>query len=218
MIKKKVVSEITTKSTKSSKELILLVILAASISTDDLNKIDSALKKLKIAKVNALKIYETILHCYLFCGFPAVIESLKLFKKEFENFKLNSSPYNVQKFKKYGKINCKLVYKNNYKKLIDNMQYLSPDIKEWMIIEGYGKVMNRPGLSMLEREFVTVSILSTRFYKDQLHSHIKGCLNLNASYVNVKYILSKIKHITGSENYEKTLKLLNHILRAGKFS
>lgn len=196
---------------KPSKELILLAFLASSIATDNVQKIEDALKKLKISRVKSIKIYEAILHSYLFCGFPIVIETLKLFKKHFNDFKPKSSAFNVSNFTKSGKIICKLVYKNNYIKLIENMSNLSPDLRDWMIIEGYGKVMSRKGLSMFEREFVTISILSTKFYKDQLHSHLKGCMNFGASKNDIVIVLGKIKHIIGNANHRNTLKLLKDI-------
>lgn len=194
-----------------SNDLVLLTILAASIATDNVNKIESAIKELKIAKVKENKIYETILHSYLFCGFPIVIESLKLFKLTYPKYIPESTEYNVSKFIKSGKINCKLVYKNNYIKLIENMNRLSPDLRDWMIIEGYGKVMSRKGLTMYEREFITVAILSTKFYKDQLHSHLKGCINFNATKNEIEFILGEIKHITGAVNFNKTIKLLKNV-------
>jgi len=186
--------------------------LASCIASDNVPKIDILLKNLKNESVENVKIYETILHSYLFCGFPAVIESLRIFKKYFPEFKPKIYNYDVKKFKTEGITNCNLIYKDNYKKLIKNMNYYSHDMKEWMLIEGYGKVMGRSGLNLKERELVTVSILSTKYYESQLHSHIKGCLNLNISENNIKAILKFIKPITGIKNYYKSSNLLKVIL------
>lgn len=198
---------------KSLSETAILSELASAIATDRSENAENVVQKLKKSKIKADKIYETILHSYLFCGFPAVIETLKIFKIYFPEFKSDYQGYDILKYNSAGIDNCKLVYKNNFKKLIANMIYLSPEMKEWMIIEGYGKVMGRKGLSLREREFINLSILSTKYYENQLHSHIKGCLNLGASKSDILAVLKKIKKFTGTKNFTKSLKLLNHIAK-----
>ncbi|MBK7447535.1 MAG: carboxymuconolactone decarboxylase family protein [Ignavibacteria bacterium] len=113
--------------------------------------------------------------------------------------------------KKSGENNCKLIYKNNYNKLLENMNRLSPEMKDWMLFEGYGKVMSRPGLNLYEREFITISILTVRYFEFQLHSHLKGCIHLGADVDLIKDILFSIKDIAGVTNYKKALKLLSRI-------
>ncbi|MBL8008219.1 MAG: hypothetical protein JNJ56_11870 [Ignavibacteria bacterium] len=199
--------------TKSLTETAGLSELASSIATHRTESSEKVLKNLKKLNIKSEKIYETIIHCYLFCGFPAVIETLKLFKTHFPEFKSEYQGYDILKYNSSGITNCKLVYKNNFKKLIANMMDLSPEMKEWMIIEGYGKVMGRKCLNLKEREFLNLSILSTIFYKNQLHSHLKGCINLGASNSDILYVLKKIKKFTGNENFCKAVKLLNQIAK-----
>lgn len=173
-----------------SKEVLCLTSIASSIASDDLNRTDYLVEDYAKNGFSPDKLYETILQSYLFCGFPAAIESLRIFRSHFKHLNIKGSKYDINRFKTAGKVNCKLIYKKNYKKLIDNMKYLSPDLKDWMIIEGYGKVLGRKGLSLLERELINVSVLCTRFYKNQLHSHLKGCIHLGAT----KDLLSKLLH------------------------
>jgi 4-carboxymuconolactone decarboxylase len=194
---------------KSKKVLSKLCELSAVIAVDNLDFIESKLNELKSSRIKSYLIYETILQAYLFCGFPIVIESLRIFKNIYPKFLKAPEEYNPVKFRNAGIINCKLIYKNNYKKLIANMDRLSSDLKNWMLIEGYGKIMNRQGLKLIEREFINVSILCTKFYKAQLHSHLKGCLNLGADKSDIEFILREIKSISGEMNYKKTMKLLN---------
>ncbi|MEO6696020.1 MAG: carboxymuconolactone decarboxylase family protein [Ignavibacteria bacterium] len=193
-------------------EIVELSLLASVISKDDFSLIEKNLKKLKSSETRPLKIYETILQCYLFCGFPVIIETLKIFRRFFPEFKIKKSIYNHGLYKKTGERNCKLIYKNNYKKLIENINYYSPDLKEWMIIEGYGKVLGRPGLSILEREFVNVAILATRFFENQLNSHLRGCLNLGATKNDLELLLKSIITTSGKKNYLKAETLLNKIV------
>lgn len=197
--------------TKSEKEIFQLIKLSCYIALDNFNEIEILIGKLKYKNFKAIKIYETILHSYLFCGFPATIESLKIFRKYYKNYKSVRIEQSVQKLKKSGENNCKLIYKNNFNKLLYNMNRISPEMKDWMILEGYGKVMSRNGLSLYERELITIAILTARYFEFQLHSHLKGCIHLGASFDLIKDILLSIKDITGMTNYKKALKLLSRI-------
>lgn len=191
-----------------NKDILKLCILAAFITKDDFINIEESIIRLKKSRIDPAKIYETILQTYLFCGFPVVIESLKLFKKHYAEFKINYHKYDLNKYKSLGEINCKLIYKNNYKKLISNMAFVSPELKKWMIIEGYGKVLGRKALSLNYRELINVSILTVRYFESQLHSHIKGCLNLNIRKKELQELLSALEPIAGKRNYSRALNLL----------
>lgn len=194
-----------------STEIVALSEIASCIALDDFRQLERKIKMYKINNFAPLKIYECILQSYLFCGFPAAIESLKIFRKYFKEFTITGIKYNIPEFRQKGINNCKLIYKKNYKKLIENMSMYSPDLKKWMIIEGYGKVLGRKGLSLLEREFINVTILCTRYYENQLHSHLKGCLYLGASKEDLKYLLNKIRVYGNKHNVNKGLILISRI-------
>ncbi|MBK8550928.1 MAG: hypothetical protein IPL53_07665 [Ignavibacteria bacterium] len=197
---------------KLSNDIISLAEIASSIAMDDLQHVEKKIKKYKINKYSPLKLYEGILQSYLFCGFPAAIESLKIFRKYFKEFNITGTKYNVTEFRQKGNFNCKLIYKKNYKKLIENMNSFSPDLKNWMIIEGYGKVMGRKGLSLLEREFMNISILCTKYYENQLHSHLKGCLYLGASKDDLNYLFNRIRVSKNKLNINKGINLMSRIV------
>jgi len=196
---------------KKSKEISLLVQIASNIASDALNLTNNKITEYKNKDYSPEKLYECILQCYLFCGFPAAIESLKIFRHHYPDFEGRKSKYDPKKFKTDGKDNCKLIYKKNYKKLIENMNYFSPDLKEWMIIEGYGKVLSRKGLSLLEREFINVSILCTRLYVNQLHSHLKGCIHLGASNEDLSELLNSLRAGINVNNFNKAFDLLEKV-------
>ncbi len=196
---------------KKSKEISLLVQIASNIASDELILTNKKITEYKNKVYSPEKLYECILQSYLFCGFPAAIESLKIFRFHYPKFEVRKSKYDPKKFKAEGKDNCKLIYKKNYKKLIDNMNYFSPDLKDWMIIEGYGKVLGRKGLSLLEREFINVSILCTRLYVNQLHSHMKGCIHLGATNEDLSVLLNSVKAEISVDNFNEAVDLLDKI-------
>ncbi|MBK8983284.1 MAG: carboxymuconolactone decarboxylase family protein [Ignavibacteria bacterium] len=194
-------------------EVILMSKLASYIALDNLNGAEKIIQNAKKLKVEPGKIYEAILQSHLFCGFPAAIESLKIFSNHFTYFMPKIQNYDTGLFKVLGNHNCKLIYKNNFKKLLSNITKLSPDLKNWMITDGYGKVMGRKGLNLLEREFINISVLCTRYYENQLHSHLRGCLNLGCDPIFVKRILEELTETAGKMNIKKAQKLLKTIVK-----
>ena len=50
-----------------------------------------------------------------------------------------------------------------------------------MVEEGYGKVLGRPGLSVQDRELCIVAQLVGLDVPRQLHSHLRGALNVGAA-------------------------------------
>ncbi|MFZ1320121.1 MAG: carboxymuconolactone decarboxylase family protein [Ignavibacteria bacterium] len=196
-------------------EVIILSKLASLIAADDLKGTEKFVIRIKKSNnIEPEKIYETILQAHLFCGFPAAIESLKIFNTHFSDYKPKISKYNTSLFRILGIRNCKLIYKNNFKKLISNITELSLDLKDWMLTDGYGKVMGRKGLNLSEREFINVSVLCTRYYENQLHSHIKGCINLGCNPEDIKNMLSGLTESAGKLNVNKALKLLKTISKS----
>lgn len=196
------------------KDLRLLAKISAFIAKDKLINVESAIKEYMLCKFDSLKLYEAIIQSYLFCGFPAAIESLRIFNSVYKDFKFppHGKKYDFEYLMSEGEINCKLIYKNNYKKLIENMNRFSPDLKEWMILEGYGKVLGRKGLKLPEREIINVSILCSRYFKNQLHSHIKGCLNLGISISEMNLIIESFYDFMNKTNVNQCKSLFNRIV------
>ena len=53
---------------------------------------------------------------------------------------------------------------------------LHPALDAWMIVEGYGKVLSRPGLDLPRRELCVVAACAAARQDRQLHSHLHGAL------------------------------------------
>jgi alkylhydroperoxidase/carboxymuconolactone decarboxylase family protein YurZ len=193
----------------------LLLCYFVSCLTSNKNKyLQEIMEILKKNRIEGRKVYETILQAYLFCGFPATIESMKKFNTVYKNFRKPEYSYNLSKYLKSGLINCKIIYRSNFDKLMDNFSNLSDELKGWMIIEGYGKVMGRKGLSLKTRELINTAILSTNFYEHQLFSHIKGCLNTGSNVEEIKNVIEITKSFGGKVNSSKSMKLLENIMKS----
>jgi 4-carboxymuconolactone decarboxylase len=170
----------------------------------------SALRKMKILKnfiteaiskkIPFIKIYETLLQNYLFVGYPSALLSLKILNELFPDKKLpKTADMNLYHFKKIGEANCKKVYGNKYEKLISNVKKFSPDLAEWLVLEGYGKVLGRKGLTLKERELCIVSVLTTLKFQDQLYSHINGAFRAKASFQEIRGVIENL-NLLGNKN------------------
>lgn len=155
--------------------------------------IDNLLKR----KYSTKKIYEALLQTYLFAGFPSALISLKIFNQIVSREKKYSG-YDLHKYTERGKKNCKIIYGNKYEKLISNVKSLSPEMAEWLVVEGYGKVLGRKGLSLKEREVCIVSILAALKFRDQLYSHINGAIRVKISIEFLKKIINNLHIISAT--------------------
>lgn len=180
---------------KKISELELLALLSAASVLRKEKQFDLILKEMLAQKYSINKIYEALLQTYLFAGFPSTLISLKKLSNIKFNYK-NYDGYDFIKYKTRGEKNCRKVYGNKFDKLISNVKSFSPELSEWLIIEGYGKVLGRKGLSLKEREVCIVSILAALKFKDQLFSHINGAIRVKAKIEVVKKVISNLEIIS----------------------
>jgi len=84
-------------------------------------------------------------------------------------------------WRRRGEATCRLVYGEMYERLRVNIRALHPELDEWMIVEGYGKVLSRPGLDLARRELCIVAACAASRQERQLHSHLHGALNVGVA-------------------------------------
>ncbi|MBM2845849.1 MAG: Carboxymuconolactone decarboxylase [Bacteroidetes bacterium] len=156
-----------------------LILLAIHASAGDLKRSRDLMLRSRFQRLPFPKIAQTILEIHLFAGFPAAIEALILLRQCPLGKAQKTRPDRSTRKLYYerGVKVCRQVYGENFKKLMKNMQCLHPDLARW-IIDGYGKVLARPGLTLLERELIAVGVLAAGGWLRQLESHLKGVANV----------------------------------------
>ncbi|MEO8231182.1 MAG: hypothetical protein ABI638_02790 [Ignavibacteriota bacterium] len=173
----------------------LLALVSASSVLRKEKQFDLILKDMVAKKYSIKKIYEALLQSYLFAGFPSALISLKKLSSIKSNNK-NDDGYDFIKYKTRGEKNSRKIYGNKFDKLISNVKSFSPELSEWLIVEGYGKVLGRKGLSVKEREICIVSILAALKFKDQLYSHINGAIRAKTKIEVIKKVFSNLEIIS----------------------
>ncbi len=131
-------------------------------------------------KIPPAKIRETLLEIHLFAGFPAAIEAFTLWRNAIPNMRKGrrkNVSMSIRQRKNRGTRLCRRVYGAKYAKLIQTLEDLDPELANWILEDGYGKVLSRPGLSLIEREFIAIAVLAATGWTRQLNSHIQGSLN-----------------------------------------
>ena len=167
--------------------------IAAGVPEDIARRAEGALQ----ADATPEQVYETILQSYLFVGFPRAIEAFFAARPVLEDrggIPAAATPPDLAAQKRAGDALCGLVYGTNYERLLSTMRTLSPDLASWMILEGYGKTLSRPGLGPVEREYSIVAILTvTRMWR-QLRSHAIGAVNVGGTRAGVREAIVLCRH------------------------
>ena len=125
---------------------------------------------------------EALLQTYLFVGYPLALQAIAMWR---ERTGLKAPPRptrdNARNWRQRGEEVCAKVYAGQYDRLRTNIADLHPDMERWMLEEGYGKVIGRPGLDLKVRELCIVSVLVGLEAPQQLYSHLRGALNAGAT-------------------------------------
>jgi 4-carboxymuconolactone decarboxylase len=95
--------------------------------------------------------------------------------------------------------------------LRQNIRALHPALDAWMITDGYGKVLSRPGLDLKTRELCIVAACAASGQQRQLHSHLHGALNAGASTAEVEDALDSLGDLVAADDLDKYRSLLAHV-------
>jgi 4-carboxymuconolactone decarboxylase len=183
----------------------LLVRLAATITAGEEREMRGAME-LAVDAVPPAWVEELILQSYLFAGFPRGLNAAREWRRisgqpapaEDEGTRLELA----EEWRARGEATCSTVYGRFYEKLRANIRTLHPALDSWMIVEGYGKVLGRPGLDLARRELCIVAACAAARQTRQLHSHLHGALHAGASPAQVEGTLDAIEDLVGREGME----------------
>jgi len=132
---------------------------------------------------------EVILQGYLFLGFPAALNAMSMWRRISGRAPPNPSEQDCAAWEARGQVVCAEVYAGQYQRLREHISALHPDLESWMVREGYGKVLGRPGLDLPVRELCVASLLAVLGTPKQLFSHLRGALNVGATPAQVEQAL-----------------------------
>lgn len=156
-----------------------------------------------------IEMEEALLQSYLFLGYPAALAALAAWREVGPAPPADAGPDDWPGWARRGAALCRRVYSTQYRELRDSVRRLHPDMERWMVVEGYGKVLARPGLAPLAREYCIVALLAVAGAGPQLYSHLRGALNLGApadALVEVLAVAARLMDDARSEAARATLR------------
>ncbi|MDE3054831.1 MAG: carboxymuconolactone decarboxylase family protein [Gemmatimonadota bacterium] len=150
---------------------------------------------------------ELLLQSYLFAGFPRALNAMREWRRVAPEPSAPGAAAPPAQWRADGERTCAVVYGRFYDRLRENIRHLHPALDDWMIVEGYGKVLSRPGLDLGRRELCIVAACAAAGQDRQLHSHLHGALNAGVAAGAVSEAIEALAGVVPTELLE-TARLL----------
>lgn len=168
------------------------------------------------AEVPVAWVEELILQSYLFCGFPRTLNAMREWRRvsgvEAPPPDAPPGDGDLARWRADGEGTCGIVYGRFYEKLRHNIVALHPALDEWMIVEGYGKILSRPALPLPVRELCIVAACVASEQERQLHSHLHGALNAGVPAADLRGALAALDGAVPADALVKAQLLLARVL------
>jgi 4-carboxymuconolactone decarboxylase len=192
-----------------------LVSLAAAIATGDEPAVEQQALAAKDHGVSRGWVDELLLQSVLICGWPRALTGARVCRQI--GFQPDPGGEDATDYARYaewkarGESTCRTVYGDTYQALRRNIHALHPAIEAAMIVEGYGRIIGRPGLDLARRELCTIAQIAVQSARRQLRSHLKGALNAGASGSVVTEVLELIRPMVPPREWDETLVLWERV-------
>jgi 4-carboxymuconolactone decarboxylase len=170
--------------------------LAASLTVDEVRQ-QATMDAAAAADPDGAE--EVLLQSHLFGGYPVALNALGLWRRRTGRPPPEPVVESPATWARRGEETCAAVYADHYAALRELMGRIHPDLDLWAVMDGYGKVLGRPGLDLRTRELCVAAQLAGGTAKRQLHSHLRGCLNVGATVADVESMLEGIADLIGPD-------------------
>ncbi len=175
---------------------LALLRLAGAIAAGGEPGMRRAMDEARASAVPVAWVEELLLQSVLMCGYPRALVALGLWRAEggppAPAADADADYGNLAEWMARGEQTCARVYGGNYARLRQNVRALHPAVDQWMLVEGYGRTLGRPGLDFLRRELCTVAQTAVLGTHRQLHSHLRGALHGGATVAQVEAALAVV--------------------------
>ena len=160
-----------------------LVRLAVAIARGDDELLASRARDARDVEVPSVWVDELLLLSMLMVGWPRALGAAAVWRRESGARAAAtdaSAAETLEEWRVRGEALCRVVYGSNYERLRENVRALHPALDAWMVRDGYGRVLSRPGLDLVRRELCVIAQTAVLEAGPQLLSHLKGAMNAGA--------------------------------------
>ncbi|TVP75090.1 MAG: hypothetical protein EA352_09070 [Gemmatimonadales bacterium] len=196
----------------NGRRVVALVRVSAAVGSRDPRRVRQELSRAS-RQAPLYQVEEAVLQSHLFVGFPGALEALAIWRELLSGDPVEQlppvgpgrgegrgeDPVGPEGWVRRGEETCRQVYGSVTDELRRNIRALHPDMEAWMIRDGYGKVLGRPGLELRDRELCVAAILAALDAPVQLRSHLRGALRTGADPEGVDRCLEEVMDVLGGE-------------------
>ena len=148
------------------------------------------------------QIIETFIHVNIYAGFPAALNAVSVARKVFteRGIDVNLDAHSTEPDKRFevGSSYLERVDGAGGEAVVESLQDIAPDLGRYIVEYSFGDVYSRPGLSLWERELVSVAACSALgTCVPQLHVHINGFLNVGGTQDELVELMIQIAVYAG---------------------
>jgi 4-carboxymuconolactone decarboxylase len=188
-----------------------LVRFAAAIAQGYEPELRERAGSLRLSQVPVTWVEEMLLQSVLMVGYPRALVAFTVWRKAGGSPAAESDSDQdygrAPEWTERGQEQCAVVYGENYQKLRQSVRGLHPALDSWMITEGYGRTLARPGLDLCRRELCIVAQTAVLETPRQLHSHLRGALNAGATFGQIEGTLSIVNPLLSFDQWKKVKEL-----------
>jgi 4-carboxymuconolactone decarboxylase len=188
-----------------------LVRFAAAIAHGYEPELRDRVGPLRSSQVPPVWVEELLLQSVLMVGYPRALIAFTVWRKVSGLAAPEKDPdqdySRASAWTERGEELCGIVYGENYPKLRDSVRVLHPAVDSWMITEGYGRTLGRPGLDLKVRELCIIVQTAVLEAPRQLHSHLRGALNAGATFGQIEGALSIVNPLLSFDRWKKVKQL-----------
>ena len=184
-----------------------LVTLAAAIAQGEEPTVRDRVADTVARGVDPLWVDELLLQSVLMVGWPRTLVAATLWRQAIgtqatnDTADLDYAAY--ADWQARGEATCRMIYGDNYRKLRENVAKLHPALDQWMVTEGYGRTLSRPGLEPWRRELCVIAQTAVLDTPRQLHSHLRGALNAGATIAQVDAALTLVNPFLSYDDFKR---------------
>lgn len=195
-----------------------LVRFAAAIAQGYEPELRERVVPLRSSQVPSVWVEELLLQSVLMVGYPRALMAFTAWRTfggvEAPPADPDTDYARATEWTRRGEELCAIVYGENYRKLRESVRALHPAIDAWIITEGYGRTLGRPGMDLKLRELCTVAQTAVLEAPRQLHSHLRGALNAGATMGQIEGVLSIVNPLLSFDQWKKVKQLWRSVREA----